>query len=77
MNDSLNKEIKEEEIRSVIWTLNPNKVPRPNRFPICFYREFWGLIKKDLIKMIRWIQWKGKIGGYTNATFLAVIHKEN
>lgn len=77
MNDSLNKEIEEEEIRSAIWTLNPDKAPGPDGFPICFYRAFWGLIKKDLIKMIRWIQQKGKIGGYTNATFLALIPKEN
>jgi len=53
MNDSLNKEIEEEEIRSVVWTLNPDKAPGPNGFPIYFYRAFWGLIKNDLIKMIR------------------------
>eukprot|EP00253_Pinus_taeda_P033841 PITA_33841 len=77
MNDSLNKAIEEEEIRSVIWTMNPDKAPGPDGFPICVYRAFWGLIKKDLIKMIKWIQRKGKIGGYTNATFLALIPKEN
>lgn len=79
MNDGLNNEIEieEEEIRRAIWNLHPNKAPGPNGFPICFYRVFWGLIKKDLIKMIRWIQRNGKIGGYTNATFLALILKEN
>lgn len=55
MNDNPNKEIEEEEIRSAIWTLNLDKVLGLDRFPICFYRAFWGLIKKDLIKMIRWI----------------------
>jgi len=56
MNDSLNKEIDEEEIRRTIWTLQPDKAPGPDGFPICFYRAFWGLIKKDLTKMIRCIQ---------------------
>jgi len=77
MNDSLIKEIEEEEIIRMIWTMNPDKAYGSDGFPICFYRAFWGLIKKDLTKMIRWIQRKGKIGGYTNDTFLALIPKEN
>lgn len=77
MNDSLNKEIDEEEIRRMIWTLQPDKAPGPHGFPICFYRAFYGVIKNDLTKMIRWIQRKGKIGGYTNATHLSLIPKEN
>eukprot|EP00253_Pinus_taeda_P036435 PITA_36435 len=77
MNDSLTKEIEEEEIRRMIWFMNPDKAPGPDGFPVCFYKDFWGLIKKYLTKMIIWIQRKGKIGGYTNATFLALIPKEN
>eukprot|EP00253_Pinus_taeda_P018483 PITA_18483 len=38
MNDSLRKEIDEEEIRRSIWTLHPNKAPGLDGFPICFYR---------------------------------------
>eukprot|EP00253_Pinus_taeda_P031570 PITA_31570 len=77
MNDILNSEIDEEEIKRTIWTLHPDKAPRPDGFPICFYREFWNLIKKDLAKMFRWVQRKGKLGGFTNSTFLALIPKEN
>eukprot|EP00253_Pinus_taeda_P005038 PITA_05038 len=77
MNDNINKEIEEEEIKRAIWNLHPDKAPGPDGFPICFYRMFWNLIKKDLVKMIRWAQRKVKIGGYTNATFLALIPKEN
>lgn len=35
------------------------------------------MIKKDLIKYLKWIQRKNKIGGYTNSTHLALIPKEN
>eukprot|EP00253_Pinus_taeda_P021062 PITA_21062 len=77
LNDTLNREIDEEEIKRKIWTLQPEKAPRPDGFPICFYRESWSLIKKDLAKMIRWVQKKGKMGGFTNSTFLALIPKEN
>lgn len=77
MNDTLNKEIDEEEVRKTIWDLQPDKTPGPDGFPICFYHAFWGIIKRDLIKMLKWVQWKAKIGGYTNATHLALIPKEN
>eukprot|EP00253_Pinus_taeda_P006593 PITA_06593 len=77
INDNLSKEIEEEEIRGAIWDLHPDKAPGPDGFPICFYRAHWGIIKKDFIKMVKWIQCKGKIGGYTNSTHLALIPKEN
>ena len=77
MNDILSKEIDEEEIRRSIWALQPDKAPDRMAFPSIFIGAFWGIIKKDLIKMLKWIQRKGKIGGYTNATHLALIPKEN
>eukprot|EP00253_Pinus_taeda_P033267 PITA_33267 len=77
VNDSLNQEITEEEIKKAIWTLQPDKFPGPYGFPINFYRDYWHLIKKDLAKMLRGIQRKGKMGGFTNSTFLALIPKEN
>eukprot|EP00253_Pinus_taeda_P004596 PITA_04596 len=77
MNESLNREIEEEEIRKAIWTLQPDKSPGPDGFPINFYRDHWQLIRKDLAKMLRGIQRKGKMGGFTNSTFLALIPKEN
>jgi len=60
-----------------IWSLHPNKAPGPDGFAICFYRDYWELIKKDLIKYFKWIQRKGKIGGYTNSTHLSLIPKES
>eukprot|EP00253_Pinus_taeda_P011717 PITA_11717 len=77
LNDTLNSEIDEEEIKRTIWTLQLDKAPGPDGFTICFYREYWSLIKKDLAKMFRWVQRKGKLGGFTNSTFLALIPKEN
>eukprot|EP00253_Pinus_taeda_P017214 PITA_17214 len=77
LNKILTAEIKEEEIVEAIWNLHPNKAPGPDGFPISFYRDYWELIKKYLIKYIKWIKKRGKIGGYTNATHLALIPKEN
>lgn len=77
LNERLVEEINEEEIKDAIWCLQPDKAPGPDGFSICFYREYWEMIKKDLIKYLKWIQRKNKIGGYTNSTHLALIPKEN
>lgn len=77
MNNNLRKEIEEEEIKAAISSLHPDKAQGPDGFPICFFREYWSMIKKDLLKMIRWVMKKGKMGGFTNSTHLALIPKEN
>lgn len=77
MNIKLMKEVEEEEVRAAIWSLHSDKGPGPDGFPISFYREYWIMIKKDLLKMIRWVMKKGKMGGFTNSTYLALIPKEN
>eukprot|EP00253_Pinus_taeda_P023717 PITA_23717 len=77
MNSKLMKEVEEEEVGEAIWSLHPDKAPGPDGFPISFYREYWIMIKKDLLKMIRWVMKKGNMGGFTNSTYLALIPKEN
>ena len=69
----LESPITEEEFKQAIWSLHPDKAPGPDGFPICFYRTFWSLIKKDLMRLISWME-KGNMGGATNSTFLALTH---
>ena len=71
----LESPILEEEVIKAIWSLHPDKAPGPDGFPICFYRTFWPLIKRDLMRLISWMA-KGNMGGATNSTFLALIPKE-
>ena len=71
----LESPISEEEIKKAIWTLHLDKAPGPDGFPIRFYRMCWNIIKKDLLHLISWMS-KGKMGGATNSTFLALIPKE-
>eukprot|EP00253_Pinus_taeda_P013871 PITA_13871 len=77
INENPTKEIEEDEIKRAIWTLQPDKAPGPHGFPVFFYKTYWGIIKKDLAKMIKWAQCKCKIRGFTNATHLALLPKEN
>lgn len=77
INESLNREIEEQEIKGAIWVLQPDNAPGLDGSPICFYRVHWETIKKYFIKMVKWIQRKRKMGGYTNSTHLSLIPKEN
>ena len=67
--------ILEEEVTKAIWSLHPDKARGPDGFPICFYRTFWPLIKKEFMHLITWMA-KGNMGGATNSTFLALIPKD-
>ena len=71
----LESPISEGEVKKSIWSLHPDKAPGPDGFPIFFYRTFWPLIKKDLMRLISWME-KGNMGEATNSIFLALIPKE-
>ena len=62
IKSSLTKDIKEVEIINAIWTLHLEKSSGPDGFTISFYRTFWDVIKRDLIKMILWVQRKKGLG---------------
>jgi hypothetical protein len=73
-NTTLLSPTSEEELSKIIWSMD--KAPGPDGFTIHFYRICWNIIKSDLIRMIKGVLQKEKIGGSTNSTFLALIPKE-
>lgn len=50
--DSLETPFTEEQIKKAVWQLGADKAPGPNGFPICFYRNFWDLVKDDLKNLL-------------------------
>lgn len=52
-NSEIMQEIKEEEIEVAVWGFHLDKAPGMDGFTIAFYRQFWNIIKKDLVRMIR------------------------
>ena len=47
-NDSLMSPVTEEEITSIVWSMEPDKAPGPDGFSVHFYRICWEIIKYDL-----------------------------
>jgi hypothetical protein len=75
--NDLNKPIEEEENKREIWSLDPNKAPRIDGFPISFYRFFGDLFKYDLKIMLVYAQKTSNPGGSTNSSFLVLVPKES
>ncbi|WVZ54678.1 hypothetical protein U9M48_005442 [Paspalum notatum var. saurae] len=50
-NKILTEPFTEKEVRDTIFQMKLNKAPGPDGFPVEFYQEFWGLLKRDLLQM--------------------------
>jgi hypothetical protein len=42
----------EDEVRKVVWGLNANGCLRLDSFSMYFYKEFWQLLKNDVMDVI-------------------------
>ena len=65
-----------QEIIDVIWFVKTDSAPGSDGFSIHFYRICGTVIRKDLLRMVKYFQAKAKVGGSINSTFLALIPKE-
>jgi hypothetical protein len=50
-NIALTVPFTEEEIKTVIFSMNPNKVLGSDDFPILFYQRFWDIIKYNILQL--------------------------
>ena len=76
MNDSLTKEVMEEELCSTIYSFQNGKNPRTDGFSVEFFLGFYDLIKEYLLKVVIESQHSRKFLGSMNSTFLALIPKK-
>eukprot|EP00253_Pinus_taeda_P027574 PITA_27574 len=75
-NSMLTALISMNELKNALDSMEPNKAPGPDGFPVRFYLSCWAIIKNDLLRMVRKSQSCAKIGGGINSAFLALIPKE-
>jgi len=40
----------QQEIKSVVFALNKESAPGPDRFEAFFYQTYWEIIKEDVVK---------------------------
>eukprot|EP00253_Pinus_taeda_P035966 PITA_35966 len=76
INSMLTAPISMNELKNALDSMEPNKAPGPDGFPVRFYLSCWAIIKNDLLRMVKKSQSCTKIGGGINSAFLALIPKE-
>ena len=52
-NKDMCKDLTEEEIVEAIWSLHPDKAPRPDGFTIAFFRNHWHTIRNEFLRMAK------------------------
>eukprot|EP00253_Pinus_taeda_P021837 PITA_21837 len=75
-NAMLTAPISMNELRNALDSMEPDKAPGPDGFPVRLYLSCWAIIKNDLLRMVRKSQSCAKIKGGINSAFLALIPKD-
>uniref|UniRef100_A0A803NGW8 FAD-binding PCMH-type domain-containing protein n=1 Tax=Cannabis sativa TaxID=3483 RepID=A0A803NGW8_CANSA len=66
-----------EEIRKVVWKVNPLKAPGPDEFSGVFYRKYWDTVGPEVCLMVQDFFIIGKFVEKFNHTFLCLIPKSD
>nr|GEZ85020.1 RNA-directed DNA polymerase, eukaryota, reverse transcriptase zinc-binding domain protein [Tanacetum cinerariifolium] len=73
--DALESEVTNDEVRKAVWDCGVNKTPGPDGFTFGFYRRYWKIIERDVIKAVKWFFLHGSILNGGNASFITLIPK--
>nr|XP_027062801.1 uncharacterized protein LOC113689183 [Coffea arabica] len=75
MNDKLTREVDEMEIKSALFSMNPNKTPGQDGTSLLFFQKFWHVVKPDLIAAIRHFFQSSNMPKSWNHTVISLIPK--
>lgn len=72
---TLTKPFSMEEVKQVIWDCDSYKSPGPDGVSFGFIKEFWNLLKDDLLRFMVEFHRNGKLTKGLNYNFIALIPK--
>lgn len=73
--EQLEDSFSEEEVWKAIQSRDGDKALKPDGFNMKFFKEFWNLIKEDVMKVFVEFHGHGKLVRGLNATFITLIPK--
>ncbi|XP_060961746.1 uncharacterized protein LOC133031961 [Cannabis sativa] len=76
-NDWLMKEISDEEVRSAVFQMHPDKAPGPDGMTPGFYQKYWKVVGSDVIKLVRSYFGTSTLPESLNDTSLVLIPKKS
>ena len=62
-----------EEIKAVIWELNPMKAPGPDGLPGLFFKKYWSIVGSQVVIAIQSFFREGWMLKELNHTFITLI----
>ena len=65
----------EEEIRKAVWDCDSEKSPGPDGLNFKFIKQFWQILKPDVLRFIDEFHANGVIPRGANASFITLIPK--
>ncbi|GJR44673.1 RNA-directed DNA polymerase, eukaryota, reverse transcriptase zinc-binding domain protein, partial [Tanacetum coccineum] len=74
-NTYLASPISESEIKDAIWDCGSDKSPGPDGFTFAFYKEFWNVVKRDVLAFVRHFFKTGILPRGCNTSFITLISK--
>lgn len=74
-NEMLVGRFQEDEVKQAVWDCGSEKSPGPDGLNFKFIKEFWGVIKPNLLRFLDEFYVNGVFLKKSNALFLALIHK--
>jgi hypothetical protein len=77
MNEALNQEYTNEEIKSALFQMGPTKAPGPDGFPAIFYQRHWDLLEQDICSAVRGFLAGEDIPEGFNDSIIVLIPKVN
>nr|GFC64399.1 RNA-directed DNA polymerase, eukaryota [Tanacetum cinerariifolium] len=74
-NTLLTLPILETDIKDAIWDCGSDKSSGPDGFTFAFYKEFWNVVKKDILAFVGYFFTTGIIPRGCNTSFITLILK--
>lgn len=53
MNRNLTRAVEDHEVKKALFSMNPNKAPKPNRMTPSFYQQYWHIIGPDICLAVK------------------------
>jgi mannosylglycoprotein endo-beta-mannosidase len=73
--ETLGKEVSEEEVKTVLFSLKDNKAPGPDGYNATFFKRAWSIVGKDVTCAVKDFFSSGRLLKEVNATAIALIPK--
>lgn len=67
--EKLHRTVKDEEIKNVIFAMTPWKAPRPDGFPVGFYKKLWKVVDIKVCEIVE--------RSWENPTYITEVNQTN